>query len=106
MEKAVQDSSECGIAYELVRAWHRTSLDPTSKAVTHDKFISGAPLLNELGHLCKVVAVVGIPHDYELAVRSCDAGTESVTVSLDGDVHYARAVPLRDFDGAVRGPVV
>ena len=63
-------------------------------------------MLHEARDVAKVVAVVGISHDDELATGSGDAAHQGVAVSLGGNAHNAGSQLLGDFDRTVGAAVV
>src|SRR5208337_391329 len=65
-----------------MQSWHRAPLNASAEAVAHDEVRAPAQLLHEARDVAKVVAVVGIPHDDELATRSRDPAHQGVAVSL------------------------
>src|SRR5438128_1571435 len=106
MEKFIEDGSDGGITQMLMQAWHGARLDFAAKAISHDQFRTRAPLANEQRDLGEIVAVVGVPHDYELSPGFFDPLAQSVAITTSAGVHDAGTVLLSDFERAVGRTIV
>jgi len=89
-----------------VKPGHGAWLYAALKPVTHDQFGPLAPPGDEVRHLRKIVAVVGVAHDDELAFCLFNSLTQGVAVASGRDMDRARAELLRDFYRAIGRAVV
>ncbi len=106
MEKRIQDRGQRRIAKIFVKPGHGAWLYAALKPVTHDQFGPLAPPGDEVRHLRKIVAVVGVAHDDELAFCLFNSLTQGVAVASGRDMDRARAELLRDFYRAIGRAVV
>jgi hypothetical protein len=105
-EEEPSEARERWISEVLMQRRHRALLNASAEAVAHDEVRAPAQLLHEARDVAKIVAVVGIPHNDELAARSCDSAHQGVAVSLGLDADNAGSELLGDFDRTVGAAVV
>src|SRR6266851_4216767 len=73
-----------------MQPWHRPWLDASREAVADNKVITSAKAFDERPDLAEVVAVVGVAHDDEFAIRRLDAADERRAVALTRHIDDAR----------------
>src|SRR5439155_25489204 len=68
-EKQPAGETQHRISEETMQEGHGTGSNPTAKALTYDQSVASAQTVDERGEPREIVAVVGIRHDDESAVR-------------------------------------
>src|SRR5262245_53768908 len=76
-------------------AWHDSST-PRRKPAALNPICSFAESLDKLRDLTEIVAIVGVPHNNELAACRRNASHQSITISLSFDVNYSGTRRSRD----------
>ncbi len=85
---------------------HCTFFDATAEAISHNEVVTGPPFFYEFGCLGKVVTVIGVTSDNEVAAGLLDSLPEGAAVSLYGGVNDPSSMRLSDLGGAIGRTVV
>ena len=105
-EEQAPDAREDGVADVLVQERHRARVNATRESVAHHEVVPFAQALQERIDARKVVAVVGIAHDDELALRRLDPALKSSAVPLALHRHDPGAGARGELSRPVGAPVV
>ncbi|HKD36714.1 MAG TPA: hypothetical protein VKB78_07930, partial [Pirellulales bacterium] len=85
---------------------HRSGLDPAEKAIAEHQVVPGSELLDKTIERRKIVAVVRIAYDDEIAEGGLDTSAQRVSVSLLVYRDDARASSRSNRLRAIRAAVV
>ena len=76
-EEHSSDARENRITEISMKRFHRAGLDPAGETISHDQIESFAEFIDEGPQVRKIITVIRIAHDDELAARGCDAGANA-----------------------------
>src|SRR5262249_47724510 len=105
-KEAIENGCERRIPYQPVGPWHRPRLDSAGKAVAHYELVALPPLIHKFRQFGKLIAVVSVPHDDEVAPCAFNASAQCVAVAAFGNVDQTSPVFNRDVDRAIGGAVI
>src|SRR5216683_3645197 len=106
VEEQIEQGGEAGISEIPVEWRHGAGFDAAAEAVAHDDVVAFPQFFHESRHVAEVIAVVGVAHDDECAMRGRNAGAQRGSITALRYADHTRSVLLGNLDRAVRRSVV
>src|SRR5579859_2487315 len=90
----------------MVQRRHSILLDATAKAIAHYEVRALSKLFHESWDVSKIIAIIGIAHDNELAPSRRNPAHQGISVTACRHMRDACAQPFSDLDRAVGAAVI